>query len=400
MAGAKANMRRLLVVAFGAHTCSSQLSEEMCPYRTELPAGSFLETRPWSFMRAIDVMTRPSAQGQGPTSAPFDPIGPNPDSSSTEGKGSGPFKQGTVRALFFTWTSTFQLEDERGDAVARIVNPAAPWDTTQEVYNCEDVKVGEIVSKLSWWDSFWTTPPREIRDQDGKHVANLVPNSDEDGYLASSEHMLILKNLQGQPLIAMTNPRKGWKIGPFGSRWEAQIEYFVSGPQVPMPAAAPEFLTLAFTNELAGNKNFGPIWQVVMVLVFLVGLPCLLCAACGFICAPGNAKSEGEDAEGGDAKDVPEMSKLLGADGEEKVVPGNGSMFACCSRRQVAVQQNPMSSQSIRDNFASLHSSMKGQMSTMSGSMQDGAKKGWATASNSASAGWSNFQTNMGARPS
>lgn len=182
----------------------------------------------------------------------------------------------------------------------------------------------------------------------------------------------------------MTNGRKGWKFGPFGEHWEAQIEFFQESLDLPMPASAPEFLSLVFANMLASNNFFGPIWAIIMGVIFLV----LFCCCCACCCTNPKAKENKVAEKDGEEESLIDEGKSL-----QEPAATKGGVFACCSRRQVVDPQK-----SMRDHMGAMGSSMNASMTQMSASMKESTSKGWQSTNDRASQGWATFKTNVGAR--
>lgn len=247
---------------------------------------------------------------------------------------------GVVSATLLSWTVEYQLKDGTNDRLmARIVNPAAFWDVTQDIYDCSDRKIGIIKYTFDWKDLFQNRyKVHQVLDSAGNHVADMRQEevTTSKGFLGSWQRFIYLQDRAGNPLAAMRHPRGGWKFGPFGEDLDVQIELLSMNMLAPKPSMDPEFLSLVFANSLASSSRFGPGCGFIVSCIFWVLVLSLICARCG-------ARMK-QSADRTKEKILEEKEGLLATrvssepTTEEKVQQKGRDIWACCSRRGGATE--------------------------------------------------------------
>merc|ERR1712070_988578 len=92
----------------------------------------------------------------------------------------------------------------------------------------------------------------------------------------------------------MRKPANEWQLGPFKQTFKVDIEMLTEDPVVPLPAMAPEFLSLIFANALAMDSTFGPYWNLIITCTcFILALTACLCCFCSL----GSVRGQAEKAK-------------------------------------------------------------------------------------------------------
>jgi hypothetical protein len=312
----------------------------VCALLPQLGEGAYLKTEPWSFMRTIYLrstlplydLSNEVVLGVGggattavPTINPIDQL----SYSSTFAPGDQLYA--TITAKFWAWTTEYEMTAQRfGKSASRIVNPAAFWDTTQEIYDCKGVKLGSVTSDFNMRNLFLNRyNDHKILDANGNHVADLAQQEQQSNdFFASRQYMIYLKNREGIPIAGMRHASDGWHLGPWFENFQVDIEFLSANVQAPPPAMEPEFITLVFASQLGMNNRFGPYWSFIMpcIIAFLL-LVCCICACCN--CAKAREQAGKAAGHGGHG----EQESLMGHGGTKKGEDKARSMFNCCSRK-------------------------------------------------------------------
>jgi len=306
-----------------APVVAPMVSSAVCPMIGATLSGISLVTEPWTFMRTIQVMA--SVDNHVST---FDVT---PGTSNLLGK--------VVNEI--SLQRQYALNDVHGALISKIVHPGMPWDTTQDIYNCHDVKMGSLDYQFkanAVWGNRYTT--HKVLDSIGTHIADLEEEELEgSNFLSSRQHMVYLKSLEGAPLASMRKPKGGFdNLGPWSEKLSVQIDVVSLNVEAPPPAMQPEFLVLIFANVLGSESKIGPYWTLILWGIFMF----FLLASLFNICC---CSKQGKDARAKiKAKSHEENEHLLGTretQAEQKVKAQGRNFWNCCSRR-VATAESSM----------------------------------------------------------
>lgn len=281
-----------------------------CPTMSALGADTYLSTDPWSLGRTVHVKRKSTGAAD---------------------------VEIAVIAAALSLNAEYELKDPVDHKViAKLVNPLFFWDTQQDIYNCQGLKLGSVVSEFKLVE-FMTNAfmgrysPHKVLDAAGQPVATLREEDEttkEGGFLGSAQKYIYMQDNVGTPLASMRHPTGGWKLGPFGEHLDVQVELQAVNPGANGPAMDPEFLSLVFANSLASGSRFSPgvgaIIKAVLTLILLV----LICRRCCSKSSAGKAQAALEEKESLLATRV-----NSNASAEEKVEQKGRDVWACCSRR-------------------------------------------------------------------
>jgi len=297
--------------------------EKVCPTIGSSLTGLELDTEPWAFFRTIQVKSTTQLLG----------------------------KIVSVPSL----TSSYALNDVHGNLISKIVNPGTFWDTTKDIYNCNDVKMGSL-NYIFEWSNSWTNRylKHKVLDASGTHVADLSDEEEEGAnFFSSRQHMVFLKDLAGTSLASMRKPVGGFSnLGPWSEKLTVQIDSTSLNPLA--PPMDPEFVALIFGNVLGMDSKVGPYWNLILnVIIYFVIIIYAICV----ICSGGDG---GDEARKVKASASEEKETLLGGHGgqaQQKVENKTKSFWNCCSRRGSAVTVAPMqkAEDAAHDAAASAH---------------------------------------------
>jgi len=353
---------RFLTLAVLVQLCSGfQDQKLLCPEMPDIVDGTLLQMQPWSVMSTIQVLY-PVKTGNTPP--PFMATGTNAAQSSVDVNmfQQNPVVQDTEHLLttehppwilhpgwdanantnpmvcygnnlcyvkvaeqvtpVLSWTSSRILQNLHYKPIAKLVNSFWFWDTSYELYDCNDNKMGTVAWQFNWL-SFFTTgganyfPDSWILDARGNHVANIQQSVGQSWY--STQKLLTIQNLQNEPVLQMLTTTDGVGWGPFKFHNRVTIAVYFRGEVLSPPAMTPQFVALAFANQMAAGSRFGPMFQ----WLYLVGLVCCMCCCCCFCFYQGRYSAKKEEISSSDEK-----SGLL----MEEAPAARSGGFLCCAR--------------------------------------------------------------------
>jgi len=300
-----------------------------CPTFPTLSRGIYLRTRPHSLFREVDIYgPDPNAVTTTPPpgAVTVAPTTPPP------GAPKGDVKIGSIKAVPISWTTQYELRDIHDNVVSKIVNPGWFWDTSQEIYDCKNNKLGHVTYEYDFKKTFLNRYAKHaIYDGDGAKVANLVQDEQQtNNFFSAHQYEIYARDLQGNPLVSMKHPRGGFTFGTFTESFDVQIDVLPGATTSLPPTTHSEFLLLVFADALSMDARFGPFWTFLVPLIVF-----LLCCFSG-CCLQRNTRASKDQYESAKSKAAEEKESLLATIRATQEQAQPKSTWGCCSRRVVA----------------------------------------------------------------
>lgn len=218
-----------------------------CPAMPSLVQGSFVELRKYSVTKKMDI----KAPGND-----TDPLA-------------------TITASPYAANLVVELKSITGSLMAKLVNPAVFWDTTADLYDCHDKKLGELQWSTANILGNVFNPYQsqfELFDANGTQVGNMV-KTESGGKctvdLASNGQNLIQMDME----LADFGESLG---GLFGAYTKATITLVNGVTPLPSLLMDARILSLVAAAQLAGTGPTLLFWFIDLILIC-----CCLCCCCG-----------------------------------------------------------------------------------------------------------------------